>query len=152
MPTRLPLHPRLTGDLLPYPARPPDWEPTLSEEPGFFEQLPDLARRGVNTLSDVLFGATPEERAQNIVASTAAPLGTAATTARRMLRPLLSGNLDPLLAQRTRQPRLGLDTTVFTPDERQIVRQWKKDPNLQETPIQRYDDPAWDDAISVWTR
>jgi len=41
---------------------------------------------------------------------------------------------------------LGLDTTVFTTAERQIVRQWKKDPNLQETPIQRYDDPAWDDA------
>ena len=122
MPTRIPLHPRLTGDLLPYPARPPDWEPTLSEEPGFFEQLPDLARRGVNTLSDVLFGATPEERAQNIVASTAGPLGTAATTARRMLRPLLSGNLDQLLAQRTRPSRLGLDTTVFTPDERQMLR------------------------------
>jgi hypothetical protein len=161
MPTRIPLHPRLTGDLLPYPARPPDWEPTLSGEPGFFEQLPDLARRGVNTLSDVLFGATPEERAQNIVASTAGPLGTAATTARRMLRPLLSGNLDPLLAQRTRpewvkhglSPRplgpSGNDwnlNTPFTPDERQIVRQWKTDPYLQETPIQRYDDPAWDDA------
>ena len=158
MPTRIALHPRHTGETWPYPERPPDWEPTISEEPGFFEQLPDRARRGVNTLSDVLFGSTPEERVQNLVASVASPFGTAATSARRMLRPLLSGDLTSLLPNRTRPEwlRPGLHpvgqvrdrklTAPFTPDERQIVREWKSNPYLQETPIRRYDDPEWDDA------
>lgn len=45
------------------PERPPDWEPTLSEEPGFFEQLPGRATRTANALADFLWGTTPEETA-----------------------------------------------------------------------------------------
>jgi hypothetical protein len=65
----LPPQPRFT-----WPERPPDWQPTLSEEPGFFEQLPDRAKRAANAVADAIFGATPEEQAHTGIMSSV-PMG-----------------------------------------------------------------------------
>jgi hypothetical protein len=145
----LPPSPRFTWD-----APPPDRQPTLSQEPGFFAQLPDRLKRGFNTVADALLGSTPEEQAQVMVESAAGPLGTAQTAGRRMMRPLLSGDLTGLLPGRQKPPplremRLGVRRPVnapLTPEERRIVRTWDRDRYLQETPFRRYDEPAWDDA------
>lgn len=158
----LPPSPRFTWD-----APPPDRQPTLSQEPGFFAQLPDRLKRGFNTVADALLGSTPEEQAQVMVESAAGPLGTAQTAGRRMMRPLLSGDLTGLLPGRQKPPSLaeigrGVRRPVnapLTPEERRIVRTWDRDPHLQETPFRRYDEPAWDDAqdrmgniMETWTQ
>ena len=156
MPTQFGVHPRLLEPLLPHPERPPDWQPTISEEPGFFEQLPDRARRGINTLYDAVVGETPEQRLQTGVETMMAPL-TAASAARRSLRPLLSGNLTPGLKRYSQpgarpptnrdfgQHRLDRDTRAaesLTLDDWRYLRRMVDDPFLQEAPPFYGADPA----------
>ena len=56
------------------PERPPDWEPTLSEDPGRLQGLLNRlvipTRRAINTAADVMFGSTPEEQAENAIMGT----------------------------------------------------------------------------------
>jgi hypothetical protein len=78
MPNRVkigvPPSPRFT-----WPERPPDWEPTISAEPGFFEQLPDRLMRGWNTVADAIFGETPQAQAENAIFGMMNPMGVGVT-------------------------------------------------------------------------
>ena len=146
------------------PERPPDWTPTLSEDPGLLQELLNRlvipTKRAMNTAADVMLGSTPEEQAENALMSPMG-LGTAATTGRREMRRLLGGALDSVLPARRRPPwsvsggpprpvgPKGADPNLavpFTPKELRGIREWMRDPYLQEPPIPRLNESEWDDA------
>ena len=152
------------------PERPPDWEPTLSEDPGRLQGLLNRlvipTKRAINTAADVMLGSTPEEQAENALMSPMG-LGTTATTARREMRPLLMGALDKLFPNRSRPawsvyggpPRplgpKGVDPNLsvpFTSEEVRRAEEWIRDPLLQEPPIPRLNESEWDDAQEQMTR
>jgi len=152
------------------PERPPDWTPTLSEDPGLLQELLNRlvipTKRAMNTAADVMLGSTPEEQAENALMSPMG-LGTTATTARREMRPLLMGALDKLFPNRSRPPwsvyggpprpvgPKGVDPNLsvpFTSEEVRRAEEWIRDPLLQEPPIPRLNESEWDDAQEQMTR
>ena len=148
------------------PERTPDWEPTLSEDPGRLQGLLNRlvipTKRAINTAADVMFGSTPEEQALEGIMGTMGPgFGTAATTARRAMRPLLMGALDKLFPNRSRPPwsvyggpprpvgPKGVDPNMsvpFTSEEVRRAEEWIRDPLLQKSTIPRHNEPEWDEA------
>ena len=146
------------------PERPPDWTPTLSEDPGLLQGLLNRlvipTKRAMNTAADVMLGSTPEEQAENALMSPMG-LGTAATTGRREMRWLLGGALDRVLPGRRRPswsvyggpPRpvgqKGADPNLavpFTPKELREIQERIRNPYLQEPSIPRLNESEWDDA------
>ena len=69
--------------------RPKDWQPSIRSKEEvddlWWDQMLNKGQRGANWLADLLFGATPEEEAQNAILSLVAPMGTVQDVGRRVL-------------------------------------------------------------------